>query len=173
MIQQILLENKQGHIQYNKLKTPYIINIIVILNTSLRPNHQFISIRLLSVLYRIYALTQLLQLLHPQLLAFAHQLFIRQKSHNADCEERDPKIRKCNSCIFLSEQEKYLTLTSISLVISCTFSLFFSLKASRASLYSLSCDIHCHKSSQDATIAPKKKKTNKHVQSIASIKRFH
>lgn len=31
-------------------------------------------------------------------------------------------------------------LTSINLVINCTFSLFFSLKASSASLYSLSCD---------------------------------
>jgi len=33
-----------------------------------------------------------------------------------------------------------MTLTSINLVISCTFSLFLSLKASRASLYSFSCD---------------------------------
>lgn len=59
-------------------------------------------------------------------------------NHQQNDDLLEPKIR-----LYITNDSyafKAMILTSINLVISCTFSLFLSLKASRASLYSFSCD---------------------------------
>ena len=89
-------------------------------------------------LHGIYVLTQLLQLFHPQFFTFAHQLIILSNNINKRKYHTYQNKESYVSKSFTTTKWN-ARLTSINLVISCTFSLFFSLKASRASLYSFSC----------------------------------
>lgn len=87
-----------------------------------------------SSLHHLDVLAQLLELLHPHLLALADQLLQERMVRT-----REPlNDRKTGVC--RTKLDGRVMFTSISLVMSCTFSLFFSLNASRASLYSLSCN---------------------------------